>query len=220
MLILKSPHQKTQALCLLFHGYGATAANLKPIAVFLQKAVPNITFVLPEAPRLKDGVPGWFSLHGLETRYETKLCEKTLCHSLAKAATQWVADHAVFLQTHAHRPLFLAGFSQGAMMALECARHHLKTDAVFSYAGGLHNAGMIPGITLLAPQNALFCHGKIDPVVPCQFSETAHHHYQKQGIPSTLMTTNGVEHWIDPSWLEKTAKIMKTVLEGPDKSSE
>jgi phospholipase/carboxylesterase len=87
-------------------------------------------------------------------------------------------------------PVFLAGFSQGAVMALHTGLHHLKVAGIVA-CSGFYLPSFQPG----PYQPPVFlCHGRQDPLVPTMWMQQMAHELEDQGVPVQSAILEGVEH--------------------------
>lgn len=152
-------------LFLLFHGMGADAAQMAPLAQALHQTFPQAAVLCVEAPDAFDGIPGggagwqWFSEQGItdQDRHER----------VAQAMPRFLATVRA-LQKHygiEWERTALAGFSQGAMMALEAVQADLQlASRVLSFGGGY---ALLPSHAPTHTVVHLF-HGLNDDVLPHQ----------------------------------------------------
>jgi predicted esterase len=121
-----------QQLFLLFHGVGATPDDLVPIGEFLARAFPNSTVASVPAPFPSDFGSGlqWFSVNGVT--------EANRPARIEQAMPRFVQTVRELQRRFGVKPeaTVLAGFSQGAIMALESARlGHALAGRVVSLSG-------------------------------------------------------------------------------------
>eukprot|EP00659_Diplonema_papillatum_P015759 gene15759-24069_t len=117
----------------ILHGFGATSGDFAPLARSLHDPLPkDILWVFPQAaedPTLgasawwKISVPEWISAQGNESRV-AKLIRKRhdgldACREQGKKLLRDIEEHTGIAAGDVH----LAGFSQGAMTAMDLALH-------------------------------------------------------------------------------------------------
>ena len=124
ILTLGVPPDRARVLCILVHGRGQTPKDMEA-AVIRRLSVPDVAFVLPAA----DG-NSWYSARATDPLTDTTRVE--LAASLADLAVAITDLRGKAPGT----PLVLAGFSQGACLALEHAfAGHATPDAVVAFTG-------------------------------------------------------------------------------------
>jgi len=181
-------------LVVILHGYGADGADLIDLGRAWQGHLPHAAFIAPDAPEplpfealggrqwfaLDDRSPGEYRVGAEAAR---PLLDRFLDVELA----------ALGLDEHA---LALVGFSQGAMMVLQCGlRRRTPPAALIGFSG------LLPGVDRLADINkdspVLIVHGTEDEVVPAYHAEAAHSALTQAGLGSDLHLLSGLGHSID-----------------------
>src|SRR6218665_3191081 len=110
---------KAELLFLLFHGVGGQAANIAALAESLRAQYPQAAVVSLNGPQPFDGIPGggagfqWFSVLGISDENRAERVAAALPDFIARIRG-WAAHFGLDWGRVA-----LAGFSQGAIMALE-----------------------------------------------------------------------------------------------------
>ena len=193
-------------LVVLLHGVGADGDDLIGLAPAWGQALPNAQFVAPHAPEPYDMMPAgaggprqWFSL-----------TDRTPARVLAGvAAASPVLD--AFIMAELGRlglggdAVALAGFSQGAMMAMHCGlRRNPAPRAVLAYSGALIDPD---GIANQAP--VLLVHGEVDEVVPIDCSRQATRRLRAAGVPVETLWCAGLGHGIDQAGLSLGATFLR-----------
>lgn len=186
-----------QAVVLL-HGYGSDGNDLIGLAGYWRDLLPAALFVAPNAPETcRDNPAGyeWFPIDWDRPEYRVEGAEKA-----RPVVTEFLGD--LWRQTGlGPQNTILAGFSQGAMMALNAG---LSLDAplmgIIAFSGALiappgllGDAGPRPPICLV--------HGDRDPVVDPQFSEQAATLLRDRGFEVSYHVEIGAGHTIAPDGL-------------------
>lgn len=157
-IIVQQPPGAPAQLVLLFHGVGALASDLLPLARQLTAAFPQAFVVSVAAPEACDLGRGrqWFSVQGVdENNRVTRVAEALPAFS--NAIRHWQAVSGVAADATA-----LIGFSQGAIMALAA------TDATPPPAARVVAiAGRFVAPPVMAPAGCTvhLIHGKEDSVI-------------------------------------------------------
>jgi len=157
-IIVQRPQGPSPQLILLFHGVGATAQGMLPLAQRMANEWPQAFVVSVPAPFPSDLGQGfqWFSVQGVtEDNRAARVAEAMPL--FVRTIEHWQRESGVDAQGTA-----LVGFSQGAIMALEStAWPQLLAGRIVAlsgrYAGAPHQP---PAHTTLH-----FVHGKDDPVI-------------------------------------------------------
>lgn len=157
----------------VLHGRGADMHDLADLAPLL--AEPGTwRFVFANAPRPFEAYPGmtfgwtWFDGWPPEPA-SVKASREVLLKFLGELT-----------QRYKPSKLVLAGFSQGAMMALDVG---LRTDVVgiVAMSGGLYELDM-PDLSRKKGLPVLVAHGIYDDVVPVQYARRARHLLEEAGL--------------------------------------
>ncbi|MDT8999406.1 esterase [Paucibacter sp. APW11] len=111
-----------ELLFLLLHGAGADASQMRPLAQALKAQYPQAAVVSIHGPEPFDQIPGggsgqqWYSLQGANDDNHAQRVAAALPHFIATVRA-WAEQFDLPWQRVA-----LAGFSQGAVMALEAVQ--------------------------------------------------------------------------------------------------
>jgi len=149
----KRPDTDPMPLVILMHGRGADAHDLADLAPLLDVA-PGCRFVFPNAPRPWEASPGmtfgWTWFDGWPPEAGSLAASRELLIRFIGEATA----------RYPTTSLIIAGFSQGAMMALD-AGLRIETAGIVAMSGGLYE--FPAGAT---PRPVFIGHGALDDVVP------------------------------------------------------
>ena len=185
-----------QQLMVLLHGWGASAADMVPLAQVLRRQFPQAVVLAPEGfEDVDSGLAGrqWFSLAGIS---EADRPDRVAA-ALPRLA-DWVraAQRASGLDEQATA---LVGFSQGAIMALELVQlHDGLAGRVLAFAGRYARLPeQAPQLTTLH----LF-HGADDPVIPAVHARQAIEQLGACGGDATIDIARGVGHEIPPALVQ------------------
>lgn len=108
----------TKKAVILLHGVGSNGRDLQPLAQFWQQQHPDVTFISINAPFPFDQGNGgyqWFSVTGVTEQSRSARIVAARA-DFDRTINDLLAEHDINLQTD---KLMLAGFSQGAIMALD-----------------------------------------------------------------------------------------------------
>jgi len=196
-------------LVVLLHGYGSDGADLISLAPYWQDVLPDALFVSPNAHETCVGTPGyqWFALD-----YDTdRVANRQEGLPLARPVLlQFLAD--LWEQTGlSARDTILAGFSQGAMMALHVGLSLPQAPmGIIAFSGAL----VIPeGFGMAGPPVAII-HGDQDNVVYPELGAEAASVLKAASYDVRYHVSPGVGHAIAPDGLafatDFIAEIAKT----------
>ncbi len=150
---------KGAPLLLLLHGYGANEADLLGLAPHLDARLICVSARAPYA--LDFGGFAWFHV---------EIGADGVRFAFAEAAAplaQVLALVAALRQEHRPTRIFIAGFSQGASMALAAALKRPRDFAGAIALSGLCCLEMLPEDTASVQDLKVFMsHGRFDPVIP------------------------------------------------------
>lgn len=154
-------------LVIFLHGYGANGENLLNLSYEFKSVLPDAHFISPNAiENWEGGFPNsyqWFSLaNGMERR---NLVEMAFSVKRANQILSNFIDEQLKRFNLKYENLFIAGFSQGAMMGLYQGFTLPKTAGIISFSGRLILPEMIGEKIISKPQICLI-HGKQDSVLP------------------------------------------------------
>ena len=211
-------------LMVLLHGWGASAADMAPLALALQAAFPQAVLLAPQgfepvdtglASRSDgdgvlagrsdgDGVLAgrqWFSLTGV-----TEDTRPARVAAVLPRLADWVraAQQASGVGPAATA---LVGFSQGAILALELAQlHDGIAGRVLSFAGRYATLPAVP----LAQTTLHFFHGDTDTVIPAAQSRLAMARVAAFQGDATIDIAHGVGHDLPPALVQCAVQRLQT----------
>lgn len=196
-------------LFILLHGVGAGAADLAPLAARIRSAFPGAALLLPDAPLPFDGGPPgggarqWFSVSGVteENRPGRVAAALPALHALVRDAQ----DRYKVLQSDTA----LAGFSQGAIMALEfAAAHDGHAGRVIAFSGRFAQLPeKAPEFTTLH-----LLHGEEDRVIPVEHAHAAYARLNELQGDATLDIASGVGHEIHAALADRAVHRLQTCI--------
>jgi phospholipase/carboxylesterase len=188
-LVLQQPPLPTE-LVLLFHGVGATARDLAPLGTRIAAELPGAVVASIPAPDPSELGAGrqWFSVRGVTEENRPARVRETLPRFLA-TVQDWQQQTGL-----GPEQTTLAGFSQGAIMALA------STSAPQPPAARVVSlSGRFDQLPSQAPAAVRFhfIHGDQDGVIPASHAVAAVQTLQEWGVPATLDLVPGLGHGID-----------------------
>jgi phospholipase/carboxylesterase len=199
---------RATSLVVLLHGYGADGDDLIGLAPHWQQFLPGTAFVAPHAPDRVPGAPSgfqWFPIARLDPH--------EMQGGVAAAAPrieEFLEAELAQLQLPPER-LVLAGFSQGAMLALHLGlRRAVPPAAIIGFSGLL--AGPLPA--KCAPVPILLTHGDADTVIPVSAMFAAAGALGKAELPVQWHLARGMGHGIDGEGLALAGLFLALALAG------
>lgn len=188
-----STREEADLTIILMHGLGADGHDFADVAEILSKsALPrNWRFVLPHAESIpvtiNNGIPipAWYDIISLTHPREVDW--NTVHHGQAQIEALMTQESA--------NPILLAGFSQGAAMALHVGlRNQSKVTGILMMSGYLLESSEHPAPTPeQSPPIAIF-HGQDDDVVPLEAAETTLSILKSTGYKPSYKTYPGLPH--------------------------
>ena len=205
-------HGAPDLLYLLFHGVGATAGHMAPLARRLALEYPQAAVLCLDAPDRFDALAGpvdasdgrqWFSIRGVD--------EANRVGRVAAALPGFIATVRA-LQVRFAMPwerTALAGFSQGAIMALEAVQVEPRlAGRVLAFAGRHASAPThVPTDTAVH----LF-HGLADPVIPAAAAVDSAQTLLELGADVTADVLPGIGHELHAALLDRAVEQLRTFL--------
>jgi phospholipase/carboxylesterase len=201
---LSAAKGQASALVVLLHGYGADGNDLIGLASHWQDRLPGAEFVAPNAPDRVPGAPSgfqWFPISRIDP------------HEMRDGVAMAAPRIAEFLDAELARlqlppeRLVLAGFSQGAMLALHLGLSRAPA-AIIGFSGLL--ATPPPEGKPRPP--VLLTHGDADTVIPVNAMFAAATVLGRAGVPVQWHLARGMGHGIDPEGLAMAGTFMALAL--------
>jgi phospholipase/carboxylesterase len=198
-----------ELLYLLFHGVGATADAMVPLARRLVQTYPQAAVLCLNAPDPFDAVPGggpghqWFSVRDID--------EQNRPARVAAALPGFVATVRALQGRFgmAWERTALAGFSQGAIMALEAVQAEpLLAGRVLAFAGRHASA---PAHAPLDTTVHLL-HGLADTVIPPAAAVDSAQTLVELGADVTADVLPGIGHELHPALIDRAIEQLRTFL--------
>ena len=196
---------RARQLVVVLHGLGADGQDLIQLAPDWAGALPDAAFIAPDAPDPCDMAPygrQWFSVRDRSPAV------------MAAGVTQAAAALGPLVEAELARfglppeALALAGFSQGAMMALQLGlRGRPSPAAILAYSGALLAPESLAA-ELLARPPVLLVHGEADDIVPVAASRGAEAALRAAGVPVEAHYRPGLPHAIDPVGVATGARAL------------
>ena len=194
------------SLIVLLHGVGGTPADMAPLAALIATHDPHARVAAPPAAVPCDrGGAGhqWFSVDGIT--------EESRPGRIRAALPAFVATVEALQRAHGVGPeaTVLAGFSQGAIMALAACKGHFLARHVVAIAGRF---APLPDAWERRTTVSLV-HGRMDRTMPVQHSERAFECLAALGADVRLDVVPRAVHQLAPPLLDRVWKALDTPLE-------
>ena len=184
--LVLEPRLPATACVIWLHGLGADRHDFEPVAEALQQVLPQVRFILPQAPHRPVSInggwsmPSWYDILAMqpdERAIDEAQLEESADSLLALIAAQQQAGIAL-------SRIVLAGFSQGGAVVYHTAFCRLQgalggVIALSTYAPTFHADAAPSG----AAHPVLCLHGRFDDVVAPQLGQRARAWLQQHGVP-------------------------------------
>jgi phospholipase/carboxylesterase len=199
-------HGDVRQLFVLLHDAGGTPADMRDLAAALRRAFPQSAIVVPAGFENYDG-PGdgrqWFSMRGIDEDNRPPRVSRALPALVEYLRACQQRFHLLQSDTA------LAGFSQGAIMALEAtAAHDGLAGRVLAFSG------RYASMPQHAPQYTTIhiLHGADDSVIPVRHARQAQARLDLLHGDSTIDVATRVGHELHPALIERAVVRLQTCV--------
>ena len=198
-------------LVVFLHGYGADGKDLIDLANPFGMVLPNASFISPDAPHSCAMSPQgrqWFPIEEIpKGAIKASLGLLNLIENEAEKLNLTFKD------------VILIGFSQGAMMSMQCLLiNHEQLGAIIGYSGALRqenieaaNDLILNGKHKFSDTPILLVHGEQDEVVPFESLERSKNLLNKIGFNTQTLSRQNLGHGIDPEGISKGMEFLKSL---------
>ncbi len=201
-IIIQQPQGPAQQLMLLYHGFGASPADMTPVGQRLAQEFPNAFIVSVQASDLSEVGAGyqWFGVRGVT--------EENRPERVAQAMPSFIAsiEHWQKMTGVEAAATAIIGFSQGAIMALESTQQEkFLAGRIMALSGRFAQLPMAISTNVTVH----FLHGKEDSVIHYGYCVTAAEHLVKQGSDITADILPFLDHSISPEMQDLVIERLK-----------
>lgn len=191
---------RPRSLLVLLHGWGSNAQDMAVLAQHLAPCLPQAMALAPQGFERASAQPGarqWFDVVGMTPANRGSRVARVM-----PRLVQWVRDAQQYTEVPPERTV-LAGFSQGASMAVELAlAHDGLVSRVLAFAGRCTTPpDEAPRRTALH-----FLLGAADPLIPAEQAQATVQRLRALGGEATLDLSPGLGHAIDPALLDAATR--------------
>jgi phospholipase/carboxylesterase len=189
-----------QQVVVLLHGYGSDGADLIGLAPYWQDALPDALFVSPDAPEQCRQLASGFQWFDVSFDGDRLASRQMGVVNARPVLVDFLND--LWTQTGiAPEQTILAGFSQGAMMALHVGLSlPQRLMGIIAFSGAfLPPEGF--GTDALGRPPVCLVHGDMDEVVDPELSADADVALRLAGFDVSYHVSEGVGHGIAPDGL-------------------
>ncbi|AHF77548.1 Phospholipase/carboxylesterase [Sodalis praecaptivus] len=193
------------SLIILLHGVGSSGDDLLPLADAWKHQLPGCDFASPDAPTHSDFGQGyqWFSVVGVTEQNRPRRIQA------ARASFDTTLARLMAVRGLEGQPekVVLAGFSQGATMALDAvASGRWPVAGVVAFSGRL--ATPLPLTPAAAQTPVLLLHGGQDDVIPASESPLAARLLSAVGMKATAKIFPGLGHTLSPEGITLAGRFI------------
>lgn len=202
-IIVQQPRGPVSQLVLLTHGVGSIPQSMLGIARWFAARDTNAMVVSVASPQPSDVSSGlqWFSVRGV-TEENRQARVDAVMHGFVATVEHWQQVSGADAQ---HTTL--AGFSQGAIMALESSKLNAPVAArIVAFAGRFATLPLRP---VSATIHLLY--GDTDPVMPAALGRAALAQLRTLGADATLDVAPGVGHEPHAALVQLLSKRLTTI---------
>lgn len=207
---------KAKQMVIFLHGYGANGDDLLSIAEDWAEELPDAVFLAPNAPQVCDAFSAgfqWFPIRAIspeaiEREKHAASVAPVLGAYIDEQLAKWGVDES---------QLAVAGFSQGAMMAMyTMPRRKAPCAAVIGWSGMIMDAAGLKceGIVKIP---VLAIHGDRDDVVSPDNLERVDKAFSDAGFEIETAMRPGLAHGIDQFGVMRSLEFIKENFEKAEK---
>jgi phospholipase/carboxylesterase len=198
-------------LVILLHGVNSTPEDMAPLADGIAAGLPGVRIEAPAAPGRQ-----WFSIDGITEENRAARTHARL-PALVDTIRTLQRRHGV-----APQDTVLAGFSQGATMALAACAHVQTQEQTHERERGwlARHVVAIAGRCMPLPERwdartvVSLVHGRMDGVVPAECSRQAAAHLAALGADVRLDLVPRTVHLLTPALVERAVAALRDTMPG------
>ncbi len=197
-----------QQVVVLLHGYGSDGADLISLAPVWQPILPEALFVSPNAPEMCRQLSFGFQWFDISFEGDRLAKRQVGVETARPVLVEFLED--LWNQTGvAPEQTVLAGFSQGAMMALHVGLSlEQRLMGIIAFSGAfLPPQGF--GSPSLAKPPVCIVHGDMDDVVDPELSADADVALRLAGFDVSYHVSQGTAHGIAPDGLDYASQFLR-----------
>lgn len=182
-----NPSQAAQKTIIWLHGLGADGEDFVPIVPELNIQEPlQIRFIFPNAPVQPVTINGGMRMRAWYDIYAANINAKIDTNGInqSKEAIEELIENEI-KRGISSKNIMLAGFSQGAVIALTTGlQYEQPLGGIIALSGYLPEAETIlSNITANQKCPIFLAHGIADPIVPYELSVAAKNNLTRSGLP-------------------------------------
>lgn len=194
----------SKKLVILLHGVGSSGDDLAGLGDHWASSLPGVRFASPNAPYHFEHGAGWqwFSLAGITQ--ENRPARVAEARAAFDQTLQAILDQ--YQMSDRLDKVFLVGFSQGSIMALDAlVSGRWPVAGIVAFSGRLSSP---QPFTPALNTPVLLLHGMADNVIPVQESQAAEQCLREWGIEVSSQFEPGVGHTISAQGATRAAEFI------------
>lgn len=209
---------KAKQLVIFLHGYGSNGDDLIGLGEEWAPSLPDAAFVSPNAPQICEGFSAgyqWFPIRAIDPAV---IAREKHAVSVMPVLSNFIDEQLVKWGVEDSQ-LAVAGFSQGAMMALyTMPRRQKPCAAVIGYSGMMLDAAGLkePGIVKVP---VLAIHGDADEMVPPENLSRIEEGFSSAGFEVEAVMRPSLGHGIDQFGMMRGMQFAQESFEKAAQSS-
>ena len=203
---------KAKQMVMFLHGYGANGDDLLSIGEDWMDELPDAVFLSPNAPEVCEAYAAGYQWFSIRTVDEKAFERERLIEKVTPILNAYI-DEQLEKWGVPENKLAVAGFSQGAMMAMyTMPRRKTPCAAVIGYSGLLIDAlGLkLPGVVKMP---VLAIHGDADEIVPPRHLDGVQSGFADAGFNVETVLRPGLGHGIDQFGIIRGVQFIKEAFE-------
>lgn len=204
---------QTRSLVVLLHGFGTNGAAMLGLATALSVALPDTTFLTPDAPDPAPGRPGgrmWFSIPELDGSSPEEADARLQASARLLDA---FLDHQLSAHGLHASAVALLGFSQGAGMAYEVGPRRCDQMAGIVAISGRRKRKATLATEVRSKPPFLILAGADDPLITTEETTRTAACMSQAGIPAMRVLIGGTGHGISDDMLAVARDFLKSALQ-------
>lgn len=208
---------KADSLVIILHGYGDSGHGVISLGSEMASSLPGTAFAAPNAPEMCEMWAQGYQWFGLRANQDGSVSakggdRKEVIMAPAAALNAYIDAQLAALGLAEDR-LVVAGFSQGAMMAMYAMPRRASPCAgVIGYSGMLVDAEGLLAQTGIVRMPMLVVHGALDDVVVPRHFEEAQKGLKAAGFEAETILRPNLAHSIDDVGFNKGLDFIRKVL--------
>lgn len=207
-LIIESTSTKAVATLIFLHGLGDTGKGWEGAIKYLASTLPHFRFVLPTAPTrpvtLNNhfSMPAWYDLYSLSPLNHT-------VDEAGIAQSQNKITELVQKERQSGKRVFVGGFSQGAVIALQVGLQCTEVSGIVALSGYY---ALPDAIVKNQEVPILMCHGTADAIVQYAWGQKSANALKEKNLNVQFKSYPGMAHESSIEELDDLSRFLQELL--------